>query len=185
MNLYLKRVIKAIKLPYKLIFSKLNPVGYAKSIGVNIGNNVKIYGSSNEMFSTEPWIVHIGNDCHITKDVLFLTHDGGTLIFEKHEIQDFILTGKIVVGNNSYIGTRTIILPGVTIGDNCIIGAGSIVSKDIPDNSVAVGTPARVVNTKDGYLNKIKDIMSGNLPQYYESLEAVRSLNPKTTKKIL
>ena len=156
----------------------MNPVRYARSIGVNIGKNTKIYGSSLSMFSTEPWIVHLGEGVHVTRDVLFLTHDGGTLILDKNDIQDFILTGKIVVGDNTYIGTRTVILPGITIGKNCIIGAGSIVSKDIPDNSIAVGVPAKVVNTTECYLEKIKDVMAGNQPRYYESLEAVRSLNP-------
>lgn len=173
-----KKMKKAIALPYKKIFSKIDSVGYAKSIGVNIGENVKIYGSSENMFSTEPWIVHLGNNVHVTRDVLFLTHDGGTLILDKADINDFILTGKIEVDENSYIGTRSIIMPGVKIGKNCIIGAGSIVSKDIPDNSVAVGIPARIVNTTDGYLKKIKDVMEGNQPRYYSSLEEVRSLNP-------
>lgn len=49
-----------------------------------------------------------------------------------------------------------IILPGVIIGNNVIIGAGAVVAKDIPDNSVAVGVPARVIKTADEYLEKIK-----------------------------
>lgn len=174
-----KRLKNAVKMPINTLWAKVDPVGYARSVGVNVGENVKIYGSSLEMFSTEPWIVHIGDNVHLTHEVMFLTHDGGTLILDRSEIGDFILTGKIVVGANTYIGTRSIILPGVTIGKNCIIGAGSVVSKDIPDYSVAVGVPARVVNTTDGYLGKIKDVMAGNQPRYYESLEAVRSLNPK------
>ena len=55
-----------------------------------------------------------------------------------------------------YIGNNVIILPGVTIGSNVIIGAGAVVSKNIPDNSVAVGIPARVIKTADEYLEKLK-----------------------------
>lgn len=66
------------------------------------------------------------------------------------------ITKPIVVGNNVYIGNNVIILPGVTIGNNVVIGAGAVVSKDIPDNSVAVGVPARVIKTADEYLEKIK-----------------------------
>ena len=55
-----------------------------------------------------------------------------------------------------YIGNNVIILPGVTIGNNVVIGAGAVVSKDIPDNSVEVGVPARVIKTTDEYLEKIK-----------------------------
>ena len=61
-----------------------------------------------------------------------------------------------MVGNNVYIGNNVIILPGVTIGNNVVIGTGTVVSKDIPDNSVAVGVPARVIKTADEYLEKIE-----------------------------
>ncbi|MDE6484169.1 MAG: sugar O-acetyltransferase [Duncaniella sp.] len=51
----------------------------------------------------------------------------------------------ITVGNNVWIGAKVCVLPGVTIGDNCVIGAGSVVNKDIPANSLAVGNPCRVI----------------------------------------
>ncbi|MDE6415605.1 MAG: sugar O-acetyltransferase [Duncaniella sp.] len=51
----------------------------------------------------------------------------------------------ITVGNNVWIGAKVSVLPGVTIGDNCVIGAGSVVNKDIPANSLAVGNPCRVI----------------------------------------
>lgn len=51
----------------------------------------------------------------------------------------------IEVGNNVWIGGNVVVLPGVKIGDHCVIGAGSVVTKDIPDNSVAVGNPCKVI----------------------------------------
>lgn len=63
--------------------------------------------------------------------------------------------GKIRVGNNVFIGANSMILHGVTIGNNVIIGAGSIVTKDIPDDVVAVGVPARVIKSLDEYKTKI------------------------------
>ena len=66
------------------------------------------------------------------------------------------ITKPIVLGDNVYIGNNVIILPGVTIGSNVVIGAGAIVSRDIPNNSVAVGVPARVIKTVDEYLEKLK-----------------------------
>ena len=51
----------------------------------------------------------------------------------------------IRVGNNVWIGAQVCVLPGVSIGNNCVIGAGSVVTHDIPDNSLAVGNPCRVV----------------------------------------
>ena len=64
--------------------------------------------------------------------------------------------GKIRIGNNVHIGTNAIIMPGVRIGNNCIIGCGAIVTKDVPDNSVAAGIPARVIETLDEYIKKNK-----------------------------
>ena len=51
----------------------------------------------------------------------------------------------IIVGNNVWFGGNVVVLPGVTIGDNCVIGAGSVVNKDIPSNVVAVGNPCKVI----------------------------------------
>ncbi len=56
-------------------------------------------------------------------------------------------TSPILIGENCWLGGNVTILPGVTIGNNCVIGAGSVVVKDIPDNSVAVGNPAKVIKT--------------------------------------
>lgn len=58
-----------------------------------------------------------------------------------------IYTKEILIKKNAWIGARVSILPGVTIGENAIVGTGSIVTKDIPDNCVAVGNPARVIKT--------------------------------------
>lgn len=65
--------------------------------------------------------------------------------------------GRIKIGNNVHIGTNAVIMPGVTIGDNVIIGCMAIVTHDIPSNSVAVGVPARVIETIDEYESKNKD----------------------------
>lgn len=65
--------------------------------------------------------------------------------------------GRIKVGSNVFFGNNCIILPGVTIGDNVVIGAGSVVTKDIPSNTVAAGVPARVIKTIDEYYNSIKE----------------------------
>lgn len=97
----------------------------------------------------------MGNNVYITDGVKFITHDGGTLLY-RHLIPDLEITKPIVVGDNVYIGNNVIILPGVTIGSNVVIGAGAIVSRDIPDNSVAVGVPVRVIKTADEYLEKLK-----------------------------
>lgn len=140
---------------FEKIYAILYPEKYIKKIGVNCKGKFRMYGNPYGHFGTEPWIITLGNNVHITKNVEFITHDGATLLFrDKH--QKLEITKPISVGDNVYIGVNTIILPGVTIGSNVIIGAGSIVTKNIPDNSVAVGVPAKVVKSIEEYYEKAK-----------------------------
>lgn len=96
--------------------------------------------------------MNIGNHVEITSDVQFVTHDGGVWTL-REQYPGIDVFGPIRIGNNVFIGTGTIILPNVTIGDNCIIRAGSVVTKDIPPYSCAAGVPARLVKTFDEYVN--------------------------------
>ena len=66
----------------------------------------------------------------------------------------------ITIGDNVFIGAESVVLPGVTIGSNVIIGANSTVTHDIPDGSVAAGSPARVICTLEEYLNKERSRMA-------------------------
>lgn len=138
------------------VYAAVDHVGYARWIGVNMrGQDIHIYGNPQKMFGTEPWCITLGNHVHITQEVLFLTHDGGTLLF-RNETPDLEITAPISVGDYVYIGARSIILPGVKIGNRCIIAAGSVVTRDVSDNSVMAGVPARIIKTADEYLEGIK-----------------------------
>ena len=149
----LKRLLKIFTVPVRELYRRLYPERYARHIGVNAGENLHVYGPVS--WGTEPWIITLGNNVHITGECKFIAHDGGTLIF-RNQIPDLEITKPIVVGDNVYIGEESLILPGVTIGSNVVIGARSVVTKNIPDNSVACGVPARVIKTTDEYLEKIK-----------------------------
>ena len=166
----MSRMIKLFFAPLKMLFAKMYPERYARLVGVNMGRHMRIYGSSYAMFSTEPWLVTLGNNVHIVGETVFLPHDGGTLIL-RSQVPDLELTQPIMVGDNVYIGLRYLIMMGVHIGNNVIIGAGSIVTKDIPDNSVAVGVPAKVIKTVDEYLEKAK-INSLHLGHLYSEEKA-------------
>lgn len=137
------------------IYARLAPEKYIKRIGVNCKGSYHIYGDPYGHFGTEPWIITLGNNVHITKNVEFITHDGGTLLFRK-EHPKLEITKPIKVGDNVYIGIGTIILPGVTIGNNVVIGAGSVVTRNIPDNVVAAGVPAKVKKNIEEYYVKIR-----------------------------
>ena len=101
-------------------------------------------------------MITLGNHVRINSGVKFITHDGGVWVlrylYEKYK--DIDLFGAIIVGDNVHIGTNAIIMPGVTIGNNCIIGCGAVVTHSIPDGSIAVGVPARVIESLEEYIHK-------------------------------
>lgn len=105
------------------------------------------------------WHISIGDNVTLAPRVHILAHDASTKLFLNHT-----RVANTVIGNNVFIGAGAIVLPGVTIGDNVVIGAGSIVAKDIPNNSVAVGNPARVVKSLEEFLNEHRaKMLSDNL----------------------
>ena len=125
--------------------------------GGKIGKDCEIYPSV--IFGSEPYLIEIGNNVRLTQSVKFVTHDGGLWVLRNLHVdmKDSDKFGKIVVEDNVHIGWDTIIMPGVKIGKNSIIGCGSVVTKSIPANSVAVGVPAKVIESIDEYYEKNKD----------------------------
>lgn len=142
-----------------LVGSNETKIKYARKAGVKIGEGCTLLGRVE--WGSEPFLITIGNDVRITSGVSFVTHDGGVHVLRRewdgHEGNpDLDIFGRIQVGNNVFIGVRSTIMPGVTIGDNVVIGAGSIVTKDIPSNTVACGVPARPIRTLEEYAEKAK-----------------------------
>ena len=138
-----------------MCFAKLYPVEYAKIVGVKMHGKVTIYGSSYLTFSAEPYLVTLGDNVFISLQVRFICHDGSTLPFRK-QIPDLDIAKRITVGSNVFFGLGACILPGVTIGDNCIIAAYAVVTKDVPSGSIVGGNPARIIKTWDEYLEKAR-----------------------------
>lgn len=137
---------------------QLASVESLRKTGLSIGNYCEIYSGAS--FGSEPYLISLGDHVRVNDGVHFVTHDGRAWILRVMETmpdyQDVDIFGRIAVGNNVHIGTNSIIMPGVTIGNNVIIGCGAIVCHDVPDSSVAVGIPARVIETIDDYIEKIK-----------------------------
>lgn len=100
-------------------------------------------------------LIEIGNNVTLAPRVHILCHDASTNPF-----LHYTKVGRVTIGDHVFIGAESVILPGVTIGNNVIIGANSTVTHDIPPNSVAVGSPARVICTLEDYLNKEKERMT-------------------------
>lgn len=83
-----------------------------------------------------PEVFHIGSYTRITGGVTILAHDACRT-----------MTADTYIGCNCFIGTRAIILPGVKIGDECIVAAGAVVTKDVPSNCIVGGNPARIIRS--------------------------------------
>jgi len=85
----------------------------------------------------------LGDDVYLAPNVCFYASG--------HDINRLsqLVGGDIVIGNHVWIGANVIVLPSVSVGENCVIGAGSVVATSIPPNSVAAGNPARIIKTKE------------------------------------
>ena len=105
----------------------------AKIYGNDIHPTVKL--SSTTMFDkTNPKGVHVGEYSYFARGVIVLAHD----MCRK-------LRTTTCIGKRCFIGANAIILPGITIGDEVIIGSGSVVTKDVPSNCIVAGNPARII----------------------------------------
>ena len=100
------------------------------------------------------WLIEIGDNVTMAPRVHILCHDASTKQF-----LGYTKIGRVTIGDNVFIGAESVILPGVTIGDNVIVGANSTVTHDIPEGTVAGGSPARVICTLEEYLGKEKSRM--------------------------
>lgn len=124
---------------------------FARKSGVKLGQDCFI---ASHFWSTEAYLITIGNNCQITEGCRIFTHGGAgavRAIFPK-----FDCFGKVTIGNYVYLGTNTLIMPGVSIGNNVICAAGSVVTKSIPSNVVVGGNPARIICSIDDYIEKNK-----------------------------
>jgi len=120
-----------------------------RGLGMRVGARTRFYSLR---LPSEPWLVRIGEDCLVSNDVTFVTHGANTIFQDKYEsLTGF---GKIELRDKTYVGVNVTILPNVTCGPSCLIGAGSVVTKDVPPNMVVAGNPAKVICSLDDYEKK-------------------------------
>lgn len=153
----MNKIIRALKKRYYTITGNEEKILQLKidqfiKLGGACGKNFKFYCD----MPGEPYLVTIGNDVTIAYDTALLTHDNSVI---KCGINATDYFGKIIIGNNCFIGAKSIVLPGVTLGDNTIVGAGSVVTKSFSEGNVVIaGNPARIICTLDRFKNKKRTI---------------------------
>lgn len=160
----MRRIQQILKLIKMLVKGRLQ---IAIDEGMTVESGVSVMGGSD--FGSEPYLITLKQGCRISNEVMFITHDGGTWVIRNRDdkYKNVKKFGEIVVGKNSFIGARTIILPGVHIGDNCVVGAGSVVNRDIPDETVVAGVPAKKICSVYEYAEKAL----GNMPSGFDERE--------------
>ena len=139
---FIKGIWSSILKLYLLKCSDARRVRYLRKLGMKIGERCRIRTLK---FSTEPYLIELGDHVAVAAGTEFITHDGATWVFED-DVDGGGVFGKIVIGNNVFIGINCIILSNTSVGDNCIIGAGSVVRGQYPENSVIAGNPAQIVS---------------------------------------
>ncbi|MBR6951282.1 MAG: acyltransferase [Oscillospiraceae bacterium] len=128
-----------------------NSIEELRKRGVEIGENVHLYGTSIDF--CHGFLVSIGNNVTLT-GVTVLAHDASTQI-----PLGVSKVGRVIIGDNVFVGRGSIILPNVRIGNNVIVGAGSVVSRDIPDNSVVAGNPVHFLCSYNDYVDRHRQNM--------------------------
>lgn len=155
--LKMKILIQRLKRKYAEFQGGETYINYLRGKGIKIGNGCHIGKPKTISIDyTRPYLVEIGNNVRMNTGFTLLTHDFATSVLTNVYGEFLPSSGKVVIGNNVYFAQKCTVMKGVTIGDNCIIGYGSIVTKDIPSNSVVAGSPARVICTLEQYYEKRK-----------------------------
>lgn len=128
----IKKLVKRI---LHMDVNQMADIDALRRTGMRIGNDCEIYDQIS--FGSEPYLITIGDHVRITRGCKFITHDGGVWVLRHlKDMPNLDLFGSITIGNNVHIGMDAVIMPGVRIGDNCIIGCGAVVTHDVPPGEI-------------------------------------------------
>ena len=145
--------------------------------GLTLGRNV--YVEERVSFdSSHCWLISIDDDCTLSRNVVILAHDAST-----KKYINLTRIGRVQIGKKTFIGACSVILPGVKIGNNVIVGAGSVITHDIPDNCVVAGNPARIIKSTTGYIKEQKENLDTR--PIYKREGWIRGSITKDNKKIM
>ncbi len=135
--------VKLSRLTYKILRRSHGRVYAIRTLGVQIGSGCRILS---DIATTEPWLISVGDRVTISSGVTFITHDGSGWLYRDERGRRFRFA-PIRVGSDVFIGAGVTVLPGVSIGDRCVVGAGSVVTASVPDGTIVAGVPARPIKS--------------------------------------
>lgn len=136
---------------------------YLRKQGAKIGKDCRIQIRN---LGSEPYLVSIGDHCTIASSVSFATHDGAAWIFSAEDptLQRF---GRIEILDNCFIGMGAILLPDIRIGPNSVVGAGAVVTRDVPPGMIVAKNPAVPISTIEAYRKKLIERWAVQRPDGY------------------
>ena len=130
-------------------------VKYHRMRGCHIGKNCHISRSA-ILDRAHPKGVYIGNNTRVLMEAMIIAHD-----YSRGGLEGHSMWLETRIGNNCVIGGRSMILPGVTIGDHGYVGGGSVVTKSVPDHCIVAGNPARIVRKGTVISDRGQIVVSG------------------------
>lgn len=133
---------------------KESQIDRLKRKGLQVGTNFNLL-SGCIIDESHSWLISIGNNVTLAPNVHVLAHDASTYMH-----LGYTKIKKVSIGNKVFIGANSVIMPGVIIGDNVIIGAGSVVTKNVPNDSIYAGNPAKYLTSTSGYIKNQKKLMN-------------------------
>lgn len=152
-------------------------ISYLRKKGILIGDNVRIFSPNHTIIDDlHPHMLSIGNNVNMTGPVTILCHDYSTIACQG--IGGYFGNVKsVTIGNNVFLGWGATILPGTTIEDNVIVGAGAVVTGRLMGESVYAGNPARLIMIMEEYLDKREN------SQIKEAVDIYRNYYDRFAKK--
>jgi maltose O-acetyltransferase len=160
----------------KVILEEIWMEDYIK-MGMKIGDNCSIQPGVVFDYS-HCWLIRIGNNVTIAPEAYLLAHDAST-----KKLNNYTKIGSITIEDNVFIGARALIMPGVTIGKDSIVAAGSIVTKSVPEGSVVAGSPAKIISTTHNYIEKSNELLK-RAPIYNKSHTLKGDISLKDREKM-
>lgn len=147
-----------MKLPdrwrWKILSVAKGGVEASRRLGVTVGEGCRVLSMN---VSSEYDLITLGDRVTVSSDVRFITHDGSGWLVRDPDGKRRYWLAPINVGDDVFIGAGATIMPGVRIGSRCIVAAGAVVAKSVPDGTVVGGNPARKIGDFDAFERKALD----------------------------